>query len=75
MATETTAPTRPLIDAAREWPRQAFAYLRAIMGADAYERYCEHLSRSHPDAVPLSERDFWREHFEWQDEHPQGRCC
>ncbi|UAL29745.1 YbdD/YjiX family protein [Nocardioides rotundus] len=55
--------------------RAAVAYLRAIMGGDAYERYCEHLARRHPDVTPPTERQFWREHQDWQDRNPQGRCC
>ncbi|MFC7597940.1 YbdD/YjiX family protein [Terrabacter sp. GCM10028922] len=55
--------------------RGGTAYLRAVMGADAYDRYRAHLTRHHPGARPLGEREFWREHLDWQDRHPQGRCC
>jgi uncharacterized short protein YbdD (DUF466 family) len=45
------------------------------MGADAYDRYVAHLATRHPGAKPMSERQFWREHQDWQDQNPQGRCC
>ncbi len=55
--------------------RGAAGYLRAVMGADAYDRYREHLAARHPGAEPMTERQFWREHQDWQDQNPQGRCC
>ncbi|GAA4367200.1 YbdD/YjiX family protein [Paeniglutamicibacter cryotolerans] len=50
-------------------------YFEGVMGADAYRRYLEHQQRTHPDAEPLGERAFWRDHMDWQDKNPQGRCC
>lgn len=67
----TPAPAAPITTLVRG----AVRYLRSVMGADAYERYCEHLARRHPDQPPPSEREFWREHQDWQDRNPQGRCC
>ncbi len=64
-----------LAAAALRIPGQAVRYLGAVMGADAYDRYRANLLARHPDAVPMTERAFWREHMDWQDEHPQGRCC
>jgi uncharacterized short protein YbdD (DUF466 family) len=55
--------------------RGAAGYLGAVMGADAYDRYREHLGARHPDAEPMTERQFWREHQDWQNQNPQGRCC
>ena len=72
----TVPATLPVIlRGARDGGRRAVGYLRAVMGADAYDRYCAHLASRHPDAEPMSERDFWREHMDWQDKNPQGRCC
>ena len=45
------------------------------MGADAYDRYCAHLAAHHPDQQPQTEREFWREHMDWMERNPQGRCC
>jgi len=55
--------------------RGAVAYLRGVMGADAYERYCAHLAVRHPDQQPPTEKQFWREHMDWLEKNPQGRCC
>ncbi len=70
-----THPLPRLVDAARRAPGRAVRYLGAVMGADAYDRYVAHQSAHHPDEAPMTERQFWREHMDWQDEHPQGRCC
>jgi uncharacterized short protein YbdD (DUF466 family) len=50
-------------------------YLRGVLGADAYQRYLEHHTRTHPDTEPLSERAFWKDKMDWEDRNPQGRCC
>ena len=55
--------------------RGLVGYLDGVMGADAYRRYLEHQQRTHPGVEPMSERDFWRVHSDWQDKNPQGRCC
>ncbi|WP_077489316.1 YbdD/YjiX family protein [Sinomonas mesophila] len=55
------------------------AYLRGVMGADAYERYLEHHRAEEAAgrcaAPPLTEREFWRDRTDRQDTDPQGRCC
>ena len=55
--------------------RRVAGYLGAVMGADAYDRYCAHLAAHHPDQQPPTEREFWREHMDWMERNPQGRCC
>ncbi len=50
-------------------------YWRGITGADAYERYVDHLQRTHPDAPIPSERDFWREKYAEMERNPKTRCC
>jgi len=51
-------------------------YVRAVMGEDAYEKYLAHVEGEHGGgAVPLSEREFWRDRTDRQDANPQGRCC
>lgn len=50
-------------------------YWRGVTGADAYERYVDHLHRTHPDAPVPSEKDFWREKYAEMDRNPQTRCC
>ncbi|WP_309107049.1 YbdD/YjiX family protein [Arthrobacter sp.] len=50
-------------------------YLGALVGADAYRKYLEHHAASGHDGPPLSEREFWRDRTDRQDNNPQGRCC
>ena len=50
-------------------------YVREVMGENAYDRYCEHQRRQHPDAPLLSRREFERRRMDDQDEHPGARCC
>ncbi len=50
-------------------------YLGGVMGADAYARYLEHHRAAGHAEPPLSEREFWRDRTDRQDDNPQGRCC
>lgn len=50
-------------------------YGRELLGETKYERYRERLLREHPDAVPLTERAFWREHARAAEASPGARCC
>jgi uncharacterized short protein YbdD (DUF466 family) len=52
----------------------AWRTLRTLAGDDAYERYCEHLRRNHPDQTPLNRREFYIVN---QQEKWSGikRCC
>lgn len=50
-------------------------YARAVVGADAYERYVEHQRRAHPDEPLQSEREFWRARTDERDAKPTMRCC
>ena len=50
-------------------------FFKGILRADAYQKYLEHMARVHPDQTPASERDFWRERYDWEERNPQGRCC
>lgn len=50
-------------------------YVRGVTGADAYERYVEHLRRTHPDAPIPCEKQFWREKYAEMDRNPKTRCC
>jgi uncharacterized short protein YbdD (DUF466 family) len=60
-----------LIDGFRGFAR----YLGGVMGADAYAKYLEHHAGSGHEGPPLSEREFWRDRTDRQDNNPQGRCC
>ena len=50
-------------------------YTRALVGADAYERYLAHQARTHPGEPVLAERQFWRRHQDEQQVRPGQRCC
>lgn len=74
MSEQTAGLARFGVKVASGW-RGFVGYFEAVMGADAYRRYLEHQRRTHPGVAPMSERDFWRDHSDWQDKNPQGRCC
>jgi uncharacterized short protein YbdD (DUF466 family) len=48
--------------------------LRTLAGDDAYERYCEHLRRCHPDERLLDRRAYYLQALEekWSG---VNRCC
>lgn len=52
-------------------------FLRGVMGADAYEKYLAFYESAHgpDDHPPMTEREFWRDRDDRQDNNPQGRCC
>lgn len=50
-------------------------YVTTLMGDRAYDVYVAHLKAQHPDAVPLTERQFWRQRTAEQDRNPGARCC
>ncbi|MDV3219929.1 YbdD/YjiX family protein [Intrasporangium sp.] len=75
MPTPTRAGLPRLLSRGLSGARGVVDYLRAVVGADAYDRYCAHLATHHPDREPPSEKQFWREHMDWLEKHPQGRCC
>ncbi|WP_430591659.1 YbdD/YjiX family protein [Humidisolicoccus flavus] len=50
-------------------------YVRELMGDNAYEVYCAHQDRNHPDGPRMTEREFWRDRTDAQDKNPGARCC
>jgi len=54
--------------------REAWRWLRAATGDDAYERYVEHRKRNHPGEPVLSRGDFFeeRQRRKWSG---VSRCC
>lgn len=48
-------------------------YVTTLLGDHDYARYVEHLARTHPLAVPESEREYWRSRH--ADGAVQARCC
>jgi uncharacterized short protein YbdD (DUF466 family) len=54
--------------------RAAWAAIRAATGDDAYERYLAHHYRHHPEAPPLSRRDWFARETERRFSGVT-RCC
>lgn len=50
-------------------------FVGGVTGGDAYERYVDHLHRTHPEHPVPSKRDFWRQTYEEQERNPSTRCC
>jgi len=51
-----------------------WAWLRALSGDDAYERFRAHLAAHHPHEPPPTRREFYeeRERYKWSG---VTRCC
>jgi uncharacterized short protein YbdD (DUF466 family) len=74
----------------RTGARSVLWYLKGLLGEDAYEKYVAHHAALHaagadgagadgadggaPHAL-MTEREFWRDQTDRQDQNPQGRCC
>lgn len=56
------------------WGRLAW-YMNGITGESKYAAYCAHARSVHSDKIPLTEREFWRQHYAEQDRNPGARCC
>ena len=50
-------------------------YMSSLMGDNAYAVYVAHQRRTHPEAEPLTERQFWRQKMDDQDRNPGASCC
>ena len=55
--------------------RRAADIVRRIIGAPDYDRYLAHVSRRHPDTVPLSREEFGRDALARRYDRPGSRCC
>lgn len=60
---------------AQEGARTVRWFVRGVTRADRYDRYVDHLRRTHPDAPIPTEREFWREHYAEMERTPTTRCC
>jgi uncharacterized short protein YbdD (DUF466 family) len=83
--------THTLLEGVRSGARSVIWFVRGVMGEDAYEKYLLHYETVHgnrgdeehdpfeddhaPAPRPMTEREFWRDHSDRQDNNPQGRCC
>lgn len=55
--------------------RRLGRFVGGVTGADAYERYVEHLQRLHPETPAPTRAQFWREKYAEQERNPGARCC
>ncbi|HZT02563.1 MAG TPA: YbdD/YjiX family protein [Steroidobacteraceae bacterium] len=65
--------SRPILRALAKAVAAVIAWLRAVSGDDAYERYLTHQARAH-EGPPLDRRTFYeeREQRKWSG---VSRCC
>ena len=49
--------------------------LSVIAGVPSYRAYCEHMTQRHPDRVPMSEAEFFRNRQDARYRGAGGRCC
>lgn len=77
-----TSPSSFTVSAGRAWavlvaaPGQVQRWFAGVLGADKYQRYLEyHAAHGGPGSEPMSEREFWRDWQDHQQNNPQGRCC
>ena len=54
---------------------RVLAIVRTIIGVPDYARYLAHQRAKHPDAAPLSRREFARERERARYEGTGNRCC
>ncbi|WP_332838710.1 YbdD/YjiX family protein [Nocardia bovistercoris] len=59
----------------RDGTRTVAWWFGAIVGAQDYPRYVEHLRRTHPDRAIPTEREYWRDRYADADRNPRQRCC
>lgn len=50
-------------------------YLNGVLEGDAYQKYVQHMALAHPGRRVMGEREFWRDRTDYEERHPQGRCC
>jgi uncharacterized short protein YbdD (DUF466 family) len=67
--------TAPKITAAIDILRRSAAVLRRIIGVPDYDIYLAHMAARHPDAVPLSAREFEVTRMNDRYSRPGSRCC
>ncbi|HWP02272.1 MAG TPA: YbdD/YjiX family protein [Gemmatimonadaceae bacterium] len=49
--------------------------VRGVVGAPDYEAYLQHMARCHPDAPPLSRKEFEEDRLRARYAQPGHRCC
>lgn len=68
-----------ILESARTGLKGFIWFFKGLMGEDAYAKYRAHhrTVQGTPDASqrPMTEREFWRDKMDRQENNPQGRCC
>jgi len=59
----------------RDAVRRAGAIVRRIIGVPDYDTYVAHMSAHHPDAVPLTAKEFEITRMNDRYSRPGSRCC
>ncbi|MDO4919245.1 YbdD/YjiX family protein [Kocuria sp.] len=76
MAAATGAGTAPSFGARLAgWGCRVLRFGNGVLGADRYDRYLEYHRACGNHEAPMTEREFWCDYQDWQDAHPEGRCC
>ncbi len=63
------------VTSAVDFMRRSAAILRRIIGVPDYDIYLAHMAARHPDAVPLSAREFEVTRMNDRYSRPGSRCC
>lgn len=81
---------RDVLAAVRTGARGFAWFVRGVLGEDAYDKYAAHHAATHGGAAggeaggevggevgepAMTEREFWRDQTDRQQQNPQGRCC
>ena len=67
--------TAQLLASLRSSVRRGAAIVRRIIGVPDYDRYIAHMSAHHPDAVPLTAKEFEITRMNDRYNRPGSRCC
>lgn len=76
-AVHSPAATTPRALLSRLWAgvRGVARWYSAINGGQDYQRYVDHLRRTHPGCPVPSERQYWRDRYDEAERNPTTRCC
>jgi uncharacterized short protein YbdD (DUF466 family) len=55
--------------------KAAARIVHRVVGAPDYEVYLQHMARCHPDAPPLSRKEFDEDRLRARYAQPGHRCC
>ena len=70
-----TSRASELFASIRNSVRRGAAIVRRIIGVPDYDTYIAHMSTHHPDAVPLTAKEFEITRMNDRYNRPGSRCC